>query len=975
MKTRNHHMTSSPRTKSLSTRLGSILQKLGKSLSIKYRLIILSSLFISLFAIPLHANIDSLLQVVQTLPDGEEKFMTYYGIARHYNGRDPKTMLIYCDTMHQLNAQGVAVEKRNLALYAEALAREDLEEFDRALELALEALDIANANQDSMRLAGHYNSVGSIYLGKHLPEVAAEYYLQGIAIAEDLGQLGYAAQIYYNLANAFEIYNDQGSALKYYLLAKEKFEAIDNYTNHAYLYVGLGPLANHPDTAIQYLERAIFYAHDQETEWVLSSAYLLLGERLAKKGNINEALENYHRGLNYAIAFQDAYYTASAYDFLGLLFLEERQLDSASIYLNKALEGTLGNEDLQLKKEVYLHMAMLEDAQNGKTTEPPFWQLAYSTQDSIYQSYIKQQLLTNVARFENEKKERELAEQRLQLIEAQSTRNRLLFGGISLLLATAGVFQFFLYRQGRKKQAVEMALAEEAREAERLREMDEIKTHFFTNVSHELRTPLTLITSPLEEALKKLKQINLEADLKLAHQNSKRLLGLINEILDLSKLEAGELQPELTPVQPINFLRRVFYSFQSAADLKDITLEWQAPDELPLEISTDIAKLEKILNNLLSNAIKFTPPNGKIGLKLDAEALYNKSAPRLKIAISDTGQGIHPDDLPHIFDRFFQSTQQHPKGGTGIGLSLSQQLANLLGGSLTVESEWQKGSQFSLDIPVSILEAKSSANITLSEPEETTSTEASAAPPSFSTRPQVLIVEDNSEMSRYLFDKLREDYDCHLAENGAEAVNRLAQQSFDLITSDVMMPVMDGFQLRERINQNPNWRRIPFLLLTARTLEEDKIRGFQLGIDDYITKPFSLPELKARIRNLLENKLERDSLPQEEPTTKPEEALLKAAEELVRKHLDDSTFSVEKMARELGHSQRNLSRIFTQLTGLTPVKFILEIRLQHARQLLERRLFATVAEVRYEVGIESSSYFTKKFKERFGRSPKSYLQE
>ena len=230
-------------------------------------------------------------------------------------------------------------------------------------------------------------------------------------------------------------------------------------------------------------------------------------------------------------------------------------------------------------------------------------------------------------------------------------------------------------------------------------------------------------------------------------------------------------------------------------------------------------------------------------------------------------------------------------------------------------------------------------------------------------------------MSRYLFDKLREDYDCHLAENGAEAVNRLAQQSFDLITSDVMMPVMDGFQLRERINQNPNWRRIPFLLLTARTLEEDKIRGFQLGIDDYITKPFSLPELKARIRNLLENKLERDSLPQEEPTTKPEEALLKAAEELVRKHLDDSTFSVEKMARELGHSQRNLSRIFTQLTGLTPVKFILEIRLQHARQLLERRLFATVAEVRYEVGIESSSYFTKKFKERFGRSPKSYLQE
>ena len=936
--------------------------------------LLLLSVLASAFASPLYANLDSLLQVVQTLPDGEEKFMTYYSISRYYNGRDPQQVLAYCDTMHQMNERGAAVEKRNLALYMQALALEDLEQFDEALEIALEALDIALQNKDSVRLAGHYNSIGSIYLEKHLTEVAAEYYLNGIAIAEQLDQLGFAAQIYYNLANAFEVQNDQKTAKKYYLLAKEKFEAIENYTNHGYLYVGLGPLAENPDTAINYLEKAIYYSHEQETEWILSSAYLLLGERLAKKGDIQSAITNYHTGLNYAITYQDDYYVYSAYDFLGLTYLEEGQLDSASIYLNKALEGAETNPDLNLKKEVFLHLAMLQDAQNGPSDEIPFWQRAFSTQDSLYQSYTEQQLQTNVARFENEKKERELAEQRLQLIEAQNTRNRLLFGGITLLLITAGTFQFFFNRQSRKKQAIEMALETEAREAERLREIDELKTNFFTNVSHELRTPLTLITSPLQEVIGKVKQVNLMSDLELAHENSKKLLGLINEILDLSKLEAGELKTEMATIQPLTFLRRVFFSFQSAADIAGIELDWQAPTQLSHELETDVPKLEKILNNLIANALKFTPKDGKITLQLDESALSNTDSPKLKLWVSDTGQGIHPDDVPHIFDRFYQSVHPQPKGGTGIGLSLSRQFAQLLGGDLSVESKWGKGTRFLLEIPVQL---KSARLETPALPEKETIEETPIlAPLLFRTgRPQLLIVEDNAEMSAYLFEKLRPDYDCHLAENGAQALEILKQRPIDLITSDVMMPVMDGFAFREQINENSGWRRIPFLLLTAKALEADKIRGFQLGIDDYVTKPFSLPELKARIRNLLENKLEREQILAEEPAATPEEILIQKAEELVRERLDDPTFSVEELAKNLGYSPRNLSRVFKQWTGLTPVKFILEIRLQHARQLLEKRLFASVAEVRYEIGIESASYFATKFRQRFGRSPSDYLQE
>ena len=596
--------------------------------------------------------------------------------------------------------------------------------------------------------------------------------------------------------------------------------------------------------------------------------------------------------------------------------------------------------------------------------------------DSTFHETLNRQLRESNDRFETEQKNQQITAQQLEIAEQSNSRNRILFGGITLLLATAGTFQFFLYRQRKRKREVEIALAEEAREAERLREMDELKTNFFTNVSHELRTPLTLVTSPLEEALGKVKQVNLIDDLALAHQNSRRLLGLVNEILDLSKVEAGAYEIEQVEVPLIPFLRRVFHSFKSAADLQQVSLDWQVSDAAAIIAKTDVAKVEKILNNLLANALKFTPPGGQISLNLEEEALA-KENPQLKLQVRDTGQGIHPDDLPHIFDRFYQSSQPQAQGGTGIGLSLSRKLAQLLGGDLSATSEWQKGSTFYLQIPIAV-KATQTINTPIAAPED--ETEKSATPAQVllfrSGRPQILIVEDNPEMSNYLVEKLRKDYDCQVAENGAAALALLHERPFDLITSDVMMPVMDGFALRESINQNADWKRIPFLLLTARTLEEDKIRGFQLGIDDYVTKPFSLPELKARIHNLLQNKKEREmalSSDQETKLVKPEDALLQQAEALVRERLDDPTFTVEEMARSLGHSQRNLARIFTQITGLTPVKFILELRLQHARQLLESRQFATVAEVRYEVGIESRSYFTTKFKERFGKSPKDYL--
>jgi DNA-binding response OmpR family regulator len=314
-------------------------------------------------------------------------------------------------------------------------------------------------------------------------------------------------------------------------------------------------------------------------------------------------------------------------------------------------------------------------------------------------------------------------------------------------------------------------------------------------------------------------------------------------------------------------------------------------------------------------------------------------------------------------------------GGTGIGLALSRRLARLLDGDLTATSELEKGSRFELTIPVT------TGMATIVPEEEVLAVEATPATPAATLslsgdRPRLLIVEDHPEMSLYLRQSLVQDYDSVLAENGAKALELMARQTFDLILSDVMMPVMDGFALRKKINEVPEWAGTPFIFLTARTLEADKLHGFQLGVDDYVTKPFQLAELKARMQSLLRNKTRREEHAlSEETVVDNEQQLLDRAEQLVRERLDDLTFTVEELAKELGYSQRQLSRVFGRLAGLTPVQFVLEVRLQHARHLLETGQHVTVAEVRYAIGIESASYFTRKFKERFGRSPKTYLEE
>lgn len=571
-------------------------------------------------------------------------------------------------------------------------------------------------------------------------------------------------------------------------------------------------------------------------------------------------------------------------------------------------------------------------------------------------------------------------------------------GAFLLLLGIVGALIYFRSRQVRRTREeleekvalrtaeVEESKAEIERQHQQLQNLDELKTRFFANISHELRTPLTLLLGHIASSKEgRLGEIppEVRAKLEISEKNGLQLLALTEEILDLSKLEAGQLKVIPKPIRLNSWLRTQMSMFKTAAT--DSGMSWEFETQLPdtLVVALDPEKFTKIVRNLLSNALKYTPQKGG-SVRMFAEPAGTDS---LLIRVKDTGRGIHPEDLPFVFDRFFQTnrTELPVEGGTGIGLALSSELAELVGGKLTVKSEWQKGSEFRFLFPFIKTEEEGLEVEPLLASSPGTVTKLPTSDSSFSEpasqSAHILVVEDHPEMRAYIQEMLIPNFDVTTATDGVQALEKLADHSFDLVVSDLMMPRMDGFQLLEKLKSTPAFQHLPTVLLTARAGMTDKLEAFRIGVDDYLIKPFHPPELIARIEALLRNKSDRaaflaeDSQFAPEPQTKESAAdvLLRKAQQIVSAELANANFSVADLAFALSLSERQVYREIKAVTGMTPLKFIRELRLQHARQLLENKTLRTASEVMHAVGFQRQDYFSRMYKERFGRLPVSYL--
>ncbi len=511
-----------------------------------------------------------------------------------------------------------------------------------------------------------------------------------------------------------------------------------------------------------------------------------------------------------------------------------------------------------------------------------------------------------------------------------------------------------------------------------LEELDNTKTRFFANISHEFKTPLTLILGPASDLLKKTKDTHSNQMLSVIQQNARRLLSLINEIMDLSKLDAGKMPMTIQKKDLVAFSRKLVHQFESYSESKNIKLNFRS-NEQELILGIDLDKMEKVLTNLLSNALKFTPNGGLVNLTIE------KEKKRAVLTVSDTGIGIPEDHIPHLFDRFYQANQKDyttDQPSTGIGLALTKELIELHQGTIIVKSTMGKGSKFIVQLPMDLKESESlessEAIIKQVESKEESLILTNGVTNTVGDLPEILIIEDNPELRSYIRSCLSSFYQVLEAENGKAGHDLAIEKIPNLIITDVMMPKMDGFSVSRELKQNEKTSHIPIIILTGKSSQQSRLEGLETHADVYLSKPFDTDELLLQVRNLLSNRKrmqefysERILLETSElEVSSQEEVFLKKAISVVEDQIGNEDFNIEDFSRALAMDRTQLFRKLKALTDQSPSIFIRNLRLKRARQMLEGNA-GTVSEIAFAVGFKSNSYFIKCFKELFGESPGS----
>ncbi len=553
-----------------------------------------------------------------------------------------------------------------------------------------------------------------------------------------------------------------------------------------------------------------------------------------------------------------------------------------------------------------------------------------------------------------------------------------------VLMLIAVIYLFI--REVKIREAFKTDIRMKEIEKERIRELEQVKTHFFTNISHELRTPLTLIISPIEKYFMQNASLSSTQEKRISsiYQNAQKLLRLINQLLDLSKIESGKQQPVIAKHDLVLQLNGIIQGFENYAQQKQIKLTWKAP--IPsLLVYYDADIIEKCVSNLLSNAFKHTPEDGKIGVSLDLESSFvdgNEEVNQIYIRVIDTGKGISAEHLPHIFDRFYQIPESMSVVGTGVGLSLCKELVTLHLGEIEVKSTLGLGSEFGLKIPV----RKSNFDPSwVQEKLMTIKSQEELITPSDSIEKEkqiLLIVDDHTELRKFVAEIFESKFQVMEASRGEDALEMALTYLPDVVITDWMMPGMSGVNLCRALRQNPKTNHIPLVLLTSKSAQESQIEGMQAGADDFVSKPFNADILEIRVNKLLESKernrknWQKQMIQQELSEGKLptfEDAFLVKATQLIIANLGNADFDVEDLEKGLDMSKMQLYRKLKMLTSLAANEFIRSIRLQQAKVLLENSKF-NISEIAYQVGFNDPAYFARAFKKQYGKTPKSFIK-
>jgi len=825
---------------------------------------------------------------------------------------------------------------------------------EKGLELGLQALSKSTAIGHREGMMNSNLVLGVLYKDLDELEKAEEFTDTGLALAEALKHREGISRAYNALGNYARMRGDAQEALRLYNKGLSYLDETNyNHGEDVIISLLLNNIARHyintdqeRPLAKQHLEKSLLIAVAFKNKTGELQTRTRMGEWHTNAGNYWEA---------------------------------ESQFD-----LCEKLARTLSYPGALM--EVYKDKALLKEKE-GKIHEAEAYELKYlRLKDSLFTEEKSKQIARMVARYETAKKD-----QTIRLLRQEKEIQRVwqvLSVTVVVLVVGAAIF---IYRLQRARALRTRQLLETEKVLNlKLKEMDKLKSGFFANISHEFRTPLTLILAPIENELKRKVSAESKESMTLIRRNANRLLQLVNQLLDLSKLESGKMELRVQQNQLKQLLALLSASFESLLANKKITFvkKIDIPDRL---YWCDQDKVEKIITNLLSNAFKFTPAHGAVTL---TAGIVDQGY--LQITVSDTGNGIAREDQASIFLPFYQVRQDHHvQQGTGLGLPLVKELTRLHHGTIEVSSEPGKGASFVVRLPIAKhLFPEDQLIVDSSDGVWNDMIHANAPQPDdrvvhaghetwFDNRDAILVADDHADLRQFISGTLqRSGYAVLTASDGKEAMDLALKFVPSLVLSDLMMPRMDGLELTKKMKADERTSHIPVILLTAKNEQQSRLDGWGTGADDYLIKPFSPDELLARITNLIEQRKRLSkkfgermaALPAQASVQSLDDRFLARARGVVESNLEDYTFTVERMAEEMNLSRTQLLRKLKALTDLSPTDFIKDIRLKRAAHLIRHKA-DTITQIGYAVGFNDQSYFTKCFKKQFGVTPSEFAVE
>ncbi|MEP1096521.1 MAG: response regulator [Cyclobacteriaceae bacterium] len=910
-----------------------------------------------------------------------------------------ETKLLYTMTNEALD---LPLTRENYRIYARIVKHKyDVfnlqKDYDSALATLNKYESLAFQFSDTSNIVISYTERGGFFeLAGDLPK-ALDFQLKALELSEMAMDTFAIATSYINLAVFYQKIDNSDLALSYnkkalntYLQLGETIKLAQIYSNIGLSYDDLGQLNKDPimhDSAGYYFEKGYAIAENVGSQFGMAVTKLNMGLNAYRKKEYQAAISIFDEVFVFFDRVSDDLGICLCYLNYCRIYKDlgevERAIELGIKGFEIAKENKFTNEMQQTSKSLFQLYEMRDDPERAYRYFKEFT----AAKDTIFNRNNDREIGALESRFELNKSmlENALLEKEVDLKSQTITSQRILISAAVLTVILLLVIALLLRKQLLERKRLSNTIEEQSN---KLKELDKAKTRFFANISHDLRSPLTLILGSLDKISERDYDI-LDAESKemldLGYKNGKRLLYLADEIMDLTRLEEGKISLELQYVKIVPYLRLLTKMFSSAADIKFIELKFTSAIDEETILQVDPHQFEKIIYNLLSNAIKFTPEGGSVNIELQTEK------ENLKIQVADSGPGIPSEGIQHIFDRYYQAGSDSfgSQAGVGIGLALVKELVELHDGRISVISS-ESGSVFDIlfpfkksdwiskaIIPERSLDVVTRNSLWVDLQEEKEKFQVSSLTNSDENARPILLVEDHKELRSYLKSILSSEYKVHLASNGATALDILQSEKIDMIVTDLMMPYMDGFELIDHLKKDKELRKIPVLVVSARTDRTEKLDLIAKGAVDVIGKPFDKEELSIRIKSVLSN--EWDSKQQlsslyGETAGEFEKNIISRLERLIIKRIDDPHLSVLDLADEMAASERKVYRMIKKISGLTPYELIKEIRWQYLDNYLKNNNVRTATEAAQLIGMNNVSSFSGQYQKRFGHSVKEKIE-